>query len=69
MVKPVGCEGVDETNVHELLESHSSELANEDLEIENNMNDGQEPFFDEPIKQLSTKQITEFFKRTDSAID
>jgi hypothetical protein len=50
--------------VDELLESHSSELANEDLlEMENNMNDeSQEPFISEPIKQLSTKQMTEFFK-------
>jgi hypothetical protein len=62
LAKSVGYEDVDETNVDELLESHSSELANEDLEMENNMKDeSQEPFFAEPIKQLSTKQMTEFF--------
>jgi hypothetical protein len=46
------------------------EFANGDLlEMENNMNDeSQEPFFAEPIKQLSTKQMTAFFKHTDSAI-
>jgi hypothetical protein len=57
MAKSVGFEDVDETNMDELLESHSSEFANEDhLEMENNMNDeSQEPFFSEPIKQLSTK--------------
>jgi hypothetical protein len=42
----VGFEDVDETNEDELLESRSSELANEDLlEMENNLNDeSQEPF-------------------------
>jgi hypothetical protein len=57
--------------VDELLEYHSPELANEDLlKMGNNMNDdSQEPLiFAEPIKQLSTKQIIEFFKHTDSAI-
>jgi hypothetical protein len=52
MTESVGFEDVDETNVDELLESHSPELANEDfLGTENNMNDeSQEPFFAEPIK-------------------
>jgi hypothetical protein len=70
MAKSVGFEDVDETNVDELLESYLSELANEDLlEMENNMNDeSQEPFFAEPIKQLSTKQMTGFFKHIDSVI-
>jgi hypothetical protein len=47
-------EDADETNVDELLESHSSELANEDLtEMENNMNDeSRELFLAESIKQL-----------------
>jgi hypothetical protein len=38
--------------VDELLESHSSELANEDLlEMENKMDDeSQKPFFTEPTK-------------------
>jgi RNase H-fold protein (predicted Holliday junction resolvase) len=37
--------------------------------MDNNMNDeGQEPFFAEPIKQHSTKQITELFKQIDSAV-
>jgi hypothetical protein len=58
MAKSVRFEDVDETNVDELLESHSSELANEDL---NNMNDDSlEPFLTECIKELSTKQITDF---------
>jgi hypothetical protein len=58
MAKSVEFEDVDETNVEELLESHSSDLTNEDLlKMENNMNDeSQEPFFAEPIKQLSTKR-------------
>jgi hypothetical protein len=66
MAKSVGFEIVDETNVDELLESQSSELANEDLlEMENNMNDeSQEPLFAEPIKQLSTKEMTESFLNT-----
>jgi hypothetical protein len=38
MAKCFGFESVDETDMDELLESHSSELANEDLlEMENNM--------------------------------
>jgi hypothetical protein len=51
-------------------QSHLSVLANEDLlEMENNMNDeSQEPSFVGPIKQLSTKQMTVFFKDSDSAI-
>jgi DNA topoisomerase VI subunit B len=59
-----------ETNVDEMLESSPSELANEDLlELENNTNDdSHEPFLSEPIKQLSTKQITKFFKYIDSSI-
>jgi hypothetical protein len=63
MAKSIEFEDVDETNVDELIESHSSELANEDLlEMENNMNDeSQEPFFVQPIKQLSAKQMTAFF--------
>jgi hypothetical protein len=70
VARSVGFEDVDETNVDELLESHSSELANEDLlEIENNMNDeSEEPFFAEPIKQHSTKQMTEFFRQIDNPI-
>jgi hypothetical protein len=37
--------------------------------MENNMNDAsQEPYFAEPIKQLSTKQMTAFFKHIDSII-
>jgi hypothetical protein len=54
----------------ELLESYSSELANEDLlEMENSMNDeSEEIFFAEPIKQHSTKQMTKFFKHIDSVI-
>jgi hypothetical protein len=62
MAKSVGVEDVDETNVDELLESQSSELANEDLlEMENNMNDEKSgALFAEPIKQLSTKQMTAF---------
>jgi hypothetical protein len=40
--------------VDELLEFHSSELANENLiEMKNNMNDeSQKPLFAEPINQL-----------------
>jgi hypothetical protein len=40
--------------VDDLLESHSSELTNEDLlEMENNVNDeSQEPSFADPIKQF-----------------
>jgi hypothetical protein len=48
--KSVGFEDVDETNVDEPLDYHSSELANENLlELENNMNDeSQEPFLLRP---------------------
>jgi hypothetical protein len=53
MTKSVGFEYVYETNVDELLESHSSELANEGLEMENNMNDeSQEPFSLSPSKSF-----------------
>jgi hypothetical protein len=70
MAKSVDFEDVNETNVDDLLESHSSELANEErLEMENNMNyESQEPFFPEPIKQLQAIQMAEFFKYIDSAI-
>jgi DNA-directed RNA polymerase specialized sigma24 family protein len=63
MAKSVGFEDVEETNLDELLESHSSELANEDLlQMKNNLNDeSQEPIFATAIKQLSTKEMTEFF--------
>jgi hypothetical protein len=62
MAKSIGFKHVNDTNVDELLESRSSELANKDLlEMENNVNDErQEPFFAEPIKQLSRKEITAF---------
>jgi hypothetical protein len=54
MAKSVVFEDVDETNVVQLLESHSSGLANEDLlEMGNNMNDeSQEPFIAELTKQI-----------------
>jgi hypothetical protein len=67
MSKSIGFEEVD---VDELLESHSSELATEDLlEMENNMNDdSQEPSLAELTKQVSGKQMTECFKHADSAI-
>jgi hypothetical protein len=63
MAKSAGFEDIDETNVDELLESYSCDLDNEDfLEMGNIIIDArQEPFFAEPIKQLSTKQMTEFF--------
>jgi hypothetical protein len=56
--------------VDELLQSHLSELTNEDLlEMENDReNDKEGKLSFEPIKHLSTAQLTEFFQHIDNAI-
>jgi hypothetical protein len=63
MARSVGFEDVDQANVDELLKSHLSELTNEDLlEMENDReNDKEGELSVEPIKHLSTAQLTEFF--------
>ena len=61
---------VDQANVDELLQSHLSEITNEDLlEMENDReNDKEGEFSVEPIKHLSTAKLTEFFQHIDNAI-
>ena len=70
MARSVGLEDVDQANVDELLQSHLSEITNEDLlEMENDReNDKEGELSVEPIKHLSTAQLTEFFQHTDNAI-
>ena len=61
MARSVGFEDVDQANVDELLQSHLSEITNEDLlEMENDReNDKEGELSVEPIKHLSTAQLTE----------
>jgi hypothetical protein len=70
MARAVGFEDVEQANVDELLQSHLSELTNEDLlEMENDReNDKEGELNVEPIKHHSTAQLMEFFQHIDNAI-